>query len=64
MKNKSGTHAVNKGDSGGCVYIKSGSTYKIQGSVSCFNSTSSVYSTMYSSPIYYAMDVGFSPYTK
>lgn len=63
MKNKNGTHAINRGDSGGCVYIKSGSSYKIQGSVSSFDTSNTIYSIMYSSPIYYAMDAGFSPYT-
>lgn len=62
LQNSSSTHAVDEGDSGGCVYIKEGSSYKIHGSVSGMRKSSSgVNSIMYSSPIYYAQAAGFSP---
>ncbi len=60
VTNSSGTAALAEGDSGGCVYIKDGSIYKIHGNVTAqFENTGNMYST----PIYYAQYVGFEPDT-
>ncbi|MCI8626979.1 MAG: hypothetical protein HFI40_12040 [Lachnospiraceae bacterium] len=58
-----GTNAVETGDSGGCVYTKSGSNYMISGTVSGATVIDgmSIIHVMYSSPIYYAIDQGFTP---
>lgn len=63
MQNSSGTNAVETGDSGGCVYTKSGSNYMISGTVSGATVIDgmSIIHVMYSSPIYYAIDQGFTP---
>lgn len=64
MQNSSGTNAIDYGDSGGAVYMLDGNSYKIHGSVSgMYVSSTGVNTVMYSSPIYYAQDVGFTPLT-
>lgn len=63
MSNSSGTAAVAPGDSGGAVYVKDGSNYKIQGIVSGFDSSATIKSVVYSSPMTYAQDIGFKPKT-
>ena len=57
----SGGNAVYDGDSGGCVYIKDGSTYKIHGNVT--GRWNGSVNHMVSSPIWYAQNVGFVPDT-
>ena len=61
MQNASGTDAILPGDSGGPVYIKSGSNYLLHGIVTAsdYLQSSHPVSTMYSTPIPYAIDVGF-----
>ncbi|MCI8625909.1 MAG: S1 family peptidase [Lachnospiraceae bacterium] len=62
MLNTAGTNAIDEGDSGGCVYTKSGSNYMICGDVSGLeNIIDMVHHFMYFSPIYYAIDEGFQP---
>ena len=56
MQNSSGTTAIAPGDSGGPVFVKSGSNYLLHGIVSA---TTSGTNYMYSTPVYYAIDVGF-----
>lgn len=64
MQNSSGTSAIDHGDSGGAVYMLDGNSYKIHGTVSGgIISLTGVNTVMYSSPIYYAQDVGFTPLT-
>ena len=63
IKNSSNTNAIDRGDSGGCVYIKDGNNYKIHGSVSGLYISNSANNIMYSSPIYYAQNIGFVPKT-
>lgn len=61
VQNDSGTNAVDGGDSGGPVYIKSGSSYLLHGTVSAYrNEFSKANSVMYSSPVFFATDVGFT----
>ena len=61
MRNSSGTDAISPGDSGGTVYIKSGSEYLLHGIVTARREpTSGPASVMFSSPIYYAEDAGFT----
>ena len=52
---------IDGGDSGGSVYTKVGSAYKIHGSITAKDQKDEY--TMYSSPIYYAIDAGFTPKT-
>lgn len=60
MTNDSGTSAVDGGDSGGPVWRKDGSSYQLQGIVTAkINGTN----TMYSTPIAYAQNQGFTPKT-
>ena len=61
MYNSSGTDAILPGDSGGPVYIKSGSDYLLHGIVTAadYLQASHPVSTMYSTPIPYAIDAGF-----
>lgn len=61
VQNSSSTDPVNSGDSGGCVYIKDGSSYKIHGLVSAGERETKAKKYMYSTPIYYAINAGFSP---
>ena len=65
LNNSSSTSAIGAGDSGGCVYTKSSSVYKIHGSVSGMGAADSngERHLMYSSPIYYAVNAGFTPKT-
>ena len=62
MRNSSGTDAIAPGDSGGPVYVKSGSKYLLHGIVTARKepAENEVASLMYSSPIYFAQDVGFT----
>ncbi|MDR1117156.1 MAG: S1 family peptidase [Oscillospiraceae bacterium] len=62
MRNSSGTTPGDGGDSGGPFYINDGA-YKISGTYSSHGSYSGVYRTLYFSPIYYAIDAGFTPKT-
>lgn len=55
MQKADGSTPVDGGDSGGPVYIYNGSDYLLHGIVSA-----RLNSTMYSTPIYYAIDAGFS----
>ena len=57
-----GTDAIAGGDSGGPVYVKSGSNYLLHGIVAVRGepAENEVASIMYSSPIYFAQDVGFT----
>lgn len=57
-----GTDAIALGDSGGPVYVKSGSNYLLHGIVAAGEkpAENEVASLMYSSPIYFAQDVGFT----
>ena len=57
-----GTDAIAPGDSGGPVYVKSGSNYLLHGIVAVRGepAENEVASLMYSSPIYFAQDVGFT----
>ena len=56
-----GANSVSYGDSGGPVYLKSGSNYLLHGSVVGFQQNSTgVSCTMYSSGVYYAQNVGFT----
>ncbi len=62
MENASGfRYPVDKGDSGGPVFIKNGGTCLIHGVVSARGETPAGTTLMYSTPIYYAMDYGFQP---
>lgn len=62
MSNSSGTDAIAGGDSGGPVYMKDGTAYKLHGIVTARQEPMSGYpaSIMYSTPIYYAVDAGFT----
>ncbi len=61
MQNSTSTTAIDQGDSGGSVYtMRSGSVYEILGNVSGKNPSSN---TMFTSPIGYAIDAGFTPLT-
>lgn len=61
MSNSSGTDAIDLGDSGGPVYTKDGSRYLLHGIVAaCIDNPSQPNTGMYSSPIYYATDAGFT----
>ena len=55
-----GTNAADYGDSGGPVYIKDGSQYLLHGTVSAMVKNGGIVNVMYSSPVFYATDVGFS----
>ena len=54
-----GSLAVNYGDSGGSVYIKSGSSYLLHGIVTALGTKVTANDTMYSTPVFFATDVGF-----
>lgn len=61
MQNSDGTHAIEAGDSGGPVYIKDGANYLLHGIVTARQDPGEqVASIMYSTPIYYAIDAGFT----
>lgn len=62
MRNDSGTHAIDEGDSGGPVFVKSGSNYLLHGIVTARKNPKDgeVASVMYSTPIYFAVDAGFT----
>ena len=60
MKNNSGTTAIDSGDSGGPVWRKDGSSNLLHGIVTAKKNNTN---TMYSTPIYYAQNQGFSPKT-
>ena len=56
------TNGVDGGDSGGPVYIKSGTNYLLHGIVSACGKTvsSGGYDIMYSTPVFFAVDAGFT----
>lgn len=58
---ESSISAVAPGDSGGPVYIKNGSSYLIHGVATARDTSKTGTLLLYSTPIYYAMDVGFQP---
>ncbi|MBW4081964.1 S1 family peptidase [Paenibacillus sp. S150] len=61
MQNSSGTDAIAGGDSGGPVYMKDGTANKLHGIVTArSNPTSGPATIMYSTPIYYAENAGFT----
>ena len=61
MTNSNGTNAIDAGDSGGPVYIQSGSSYLLHGIVTAYTKPASgVNKIMYSTPIYYAQNAGFT----
>ena len=61
MRNNSSTKfAVDNGDSGGPVYIKSGNSYLLHGIVTGGKAAVVGTGIMYSTPIYYAQDAGFT----
>ena len=62
MQKSDGSDAIEPGDSGGPVYIKDGSNYLLHGIVTARQNPADgeVASVMYSTPIYYAIDAGFT----
>ena len=62
MQKADGTDAVAQGDSGGPVYIKSGSNYLLHGIVTSLHEspTGQATSLMYSTPIGYPINAGFT----
>jgi len=60
MQNDSGTAAISPGDSGGPVWRKSGSSNLIHGIVTAKIEGTNI---MFSTPIYYAQNKGFTPKT-
>lgn len=58
-----GSTPITSGDSGGPVYIKSGSEYLLHGIVTAKGGNGNT-GVMYSTPIYYAIDVGFTVKTR
>jgi hypothetical protein len=67
MDVSSGKNGVDEGDSGGPVYVKSGNNYLLHGIVSVWGATNSnvdesllVKDIMYSTPVFFAVDAGFT----